>query len=124
MNLHGIIRGVITTVNPDTLAIVRMSAGAAISADGTQIPAYANDIPARIQVQALSAGEIRQTDNLNLQGLMRGIYLYGDWEGLVRKQGKGGDLIIFGGQVWLIVQVLETWPGWCKVAVSLQMDAS
>jgi len=40
----------------------------------------------------------------------------------VRPLAKGGDLLDFGGQTWLVTAVLETWPDWCKVGVTLQLD--
>ncbi len=62
------------------------------------------------QVQALTFRDLTQVSGLNLNGTRRGIYLSGDVEGLVRSQGKGGDLITFpDGSEWLVALVLEAW---------------
>jgi hypothetical protein len=120
MDLHGIVSGAIGAVNPFITATVQKSAGYTTSADGTQVPAYTSST-AQIQVQALSARDIQHLDQMNITGVMRKIYLEGDWQSLVRPAGKGGDLILFNNQTWLVTQVMETWPDWSLVAVTLQM---
>lgn len=120
MNLHGIVSPAVSAINPPITATLRMSAGYTTAGDGTRTPAYAPDQTAQVQVQALGNAELRQLDSLNIQGVMRAVYLNGNWQGVDRPDGKGGDLILFGGQTWLVMQVMETWPDWCKVAVCLQ----
>ncbi|WP_048996424.1 hypothetical protein [Burkholderia multivorans] len=123
MNLHGIVSGAISTVNPPILATFKSSNGTyTTNPDGTRIPAYDITENVPIQVQALTAAEIRHMDNLNLQGVLRAVYLNGQANGIVRKYGKGGDLLIFNGQTWLATTVLESWPDWTKIAVTLQLD--
>jgi hypothetical protein len=76
---------------------------------------------APMQVQALTGRDLQQIDGLNLQGTRRAIYIEGDIEGIVRPTQQGGDLITTpDGSIWLVAMVLETWPNWCKVAVTLQ----
>lgn len=76
------------------------------------------------QIQALSFRDIAQMDGLNIEGTRRAIYFYGRIEGLVRPEGRGGDLVYFpDGTVWLVAIVLEQWPDWCKVAATLQNNA-
>ena len=62
---------------------------------------------------------------LDIQGVLRAAYIQGNVEGINRVRGKGGDLLTFNGETWLVVVVLETWdtPGWCKVAINLQTAA-
>jgi hypothetical protein len=120
MNLHGIVSGAIGAVNPFITATLQMSDGYTTAADGTPTPAYTTST-AQIQVQALSASDIRHLDQMNITGVMRKVWLYGDWQSVVRPLGKGGDLLTFNGQTWLVTQVLETWPDWSSVAVTLQM---
>ena len=74
----------------------------------------------RIQVQALTSPELRQLDSLNIQGVMKAVYLSGRWHGAVRVGQQGGDLLKFHGQTWLAVQVIENWSTWSKLAVVLQ----
>lgn len=127
MNLHAAVRGAVTTVNPDIQATWQQSTGYSTDGGGKRTPGYANStIP--IQVQALTAQDLTHLDYLNIQGVMRAVYAYGNIQGVVRPNLKGGDLLTFaqpGGvpQIWLVVAVLETWPDWCKVAVCLQNDA-
>lgn len=124
LNLHKIVTGAISAVNPPVLGNVAVSAGYSIAADGTQIPAYTFATAYPMQVQPLSGKDLRQLDSLNIQGVDRAVYLNGNIQGAVRPLGKGGDLLQFDDQVWLVTVVLETWrTGWCKVGVTLQNTA-
>lgn len=125
MNLHGIAGPIIATVNPKTVATLRVNSGIYTTApDGSRAPVYLPDAPVMAQVQPLTFRDIQQTDGLNLQGTRVGIYLDGELDGLVRSQGKGGDLVIIPTGVhtgtYLVAMVLEQWPDWVKVAATLQ----
>ena len=80
------------------------------------------------QVQALSTSDLQQVDGLNMTGVMRTVYLYGNAAGVVRVDQIGGDILRFpevpNGTVrnWLITKVVETWAEWSKVIVTLQQD--
>jgi hypothetical protein len=80
------------------------------------------------QVQALSATDLKHIDGLNITGVMRSIYMYGNAAGVVRADQIGGDILVFpevpGGcnKNWLINQVIETWSDWCHVIVTLQVE--
>ena len=125
MNLHAIVSGAIGTVNPHVAATRRRAKGYTTDADGTQVPAY-DDAAVVLQVQALSFSDLRQMDSLNIQGTRRAIYANGAILSVVRVAQVGGDLIIFPpgllpeGDVWLAAHVLEQWPDWCKIAITLQ----
>lgn len=127
MNLHAIVSGAIGAVNPHIPAVLKVSAGYTEDAEGKQVPSYAADARITAQVQPLTGGNLRQLENLNLQGNFVGIYCDGEIEGLVRAKETGGDLIIINSGVnagtWLVALVLEQWPDWVKVAATLQ-DAS
>lgn len=76
------------------------------------------------QVQPLTYRDIEHLSGLNIQGYQRGIYINGTLDGLVRIDEKGGDLIQTpDGRWWLVTLVLEQWPDWVKVAVTLQDQA-
>lgn len=134
MNLHGIVRGVIPSVNPDTDIVWKQSIAPAVTGAFKQVPQYATDQPVKGNVQALTGKDLRHASLQNIQGVVRGVYLFGNVQGVVRPDAKGGDLLVFpqmrGGtpQTWLVVAVLETWGvdggGWCKVAVNLQQRAT
>lgn len=130
MNLHGLVRGVITTVNPDVQVKYWKSTGHTIGANFKQSPSYANSLTIPAQIQALTGKDLRHEALQNIEGVVRAVYLYGNVQGVVRADQKGGDMFGFaqvpGGavQYWKTVCVLETWPDWCKVAVNLQIDAT
>lgn len=98
------------------------------STDYKQVPDYFPAILLQGQIQALQYRDLMQIEGLSLQGTRRAIYLQGDVEGLVRPDGRGGDLITTpDGNVWLTAMVLENWnppdgsnSGWVKICVTLQ----
>ena len=120
MNLHGIVSGIISTVNPMITATLEQSTGYTTSDDGTQVPSYAAPVRASVQVQALSSDELRLVEGLNQQGNKQAVYLNGNWQGLVRPDRRGGDLLKINGDTYLVLTVLENWPDWTKLAVVLQ----
>lgn len=121
MNLNRIVGDTISAVNPCVQLQLQRSTGYITAADGTQQPAYAAPLVVWGQVQALSFRDIQQLQGLTLQGTRKAVYLNGRWDGLVRSERKGGDLIIFPDRsVWLIAFVLENWHDWTKVAATLQ----
>lgn len=128
MNLHGIVRGAITTVNPDISATLLRSDGYATALGGKQVPKFLS-FSGKIQVQGVSAKDLEHIDFLNIQGVLRLVYLYGNWAGVVRADQKGGDIMKFAQipgtavQDWRVVNIKETWPDWCSVIVQLQTTA-
>ena len=73
------------------------------------------------------AGEdLRHTDSLNIQGVLRTVYLRGNWAGVVRANQTGGDIMKFPQQRgaansdWRVVTIKEQWPDWVAVIVVLQ----
>lgn len=133
MNLHGIVRSAINSVNPDKVAFYRASTGPTSNADFSQTPSYAPGVWLRIQIQPLGRDELKLAERLNLQGVLRTVYMYGNTQGIVRVLAQGGDLLQFAPfqgqamQVWKVVYVDGPWNvengGWCKVIVNLQTDA-
>lgn len=130
MNLHGIVRGAITSVNPDIVVPYYKSTGYGQDATFAQVPQYAAPVNVPIQVQALTARELQHKELVNIEGLKRGVYMYGNTQGIVRADKKGGDLLYFPqvpqgtSYIWKVVVVFETWPDWSKVGVVLQLDVS
>ena len=125
MNLHNLVRGAITSVNPDIPATLLRSNGYTTDATGKQIPAYLT-FTGQIQVQGAAGEDLRHTDSLNIQGVLRTVYLRGNWAGVVRADQKGGDIMKFAQthgaavQDWRVVVSKEVWPDWCSVIVCLQ----
>lgn len=120
-NLNALVAPLVAAVNPSQTLTVKVSTGYATNADGSRVPSYASPVTVQGQVQALSWGDLRQLDGLNIQGVKHAIYLNGDIEGLVRSENQGGDLITdTSGNVYLVTTVLENWGVWTKVAATLQ----
>jgi hypothetical protein len=124
MNLHRMVSGIIGTVNPHVPVKLQISSGFTTAPSGKQVPVYEPGITVMAQVQQLTTREIQHLDSLNIQNNGSGIYLNGFVNGVVRVTRKGGDLITMSdGTVYLVTSVLEQWPDWCKVAVTLQNGA-
>jgi len=106
---------------------IQASAGYTTDPDGSRVPAYADPVSIQAQVQALQYNDIQQIDGLNIQGERRAIYLNGDWNGVVRADQKGGDIITLpDGSVWIVAFVFENWSGtdgWVKVCATRQNNA-
>jgi hypothetical protein len=129
LNLHGIVRGAITSVNSDIPITYLQSTGNTVSDTGKSTPAYAAPVTIMGQVQPVTGSQIRKYSFLQAQGTYKSVHLYGDIEAIVRSMNRGGDLLKFanpstGGAVatWLVTKVDETWPDWCRVIVTLQLD--
>lgn len=133
LNLHNIVRGAIQSVNPDITAAYLASIGYIQSTeDGRQVPIYATPVAVQIQVQPPSSKDLQHVNFLNLQGIIRTVYIYGWPQGVNRVNVQGGDLLMFpqtpGAPVdnWLVEYVPETWApdslGWTKLIVTLQTD--
>lgn len=129
MNLHNIVRGAISSVNPDILGTVRRNAGTySTSAAGKQTPNYLPDVSNVImQIQPLSSRDLKTLDALNITDIDLAVYVNGEVSGVDREQGKGGDLLLFNGNWWLVTAVLEAWAGpvragWTKAGVTKQRD--
>lgn len=87
--------------------------------------AMATTLILNAQIQPMTWRDIQQMEGITLQGTRWKIYLYGQVDGLVRQESKGGDLIILPppsphAGTWLVVQVLEQWPDWVCAAITLQ----
>lgn len=124
MNLHAVVSSAIQAVNPFAVASLKISEGTyTTTADYKRVPNYTQVDGVPVQVQPLTAKDLRYLDGLNLQGTERAVYLNGSLLGVQRLNQRGGDLLAFDGQVWLTTAVIETWrTGWCKVGVTLQLD--
>lgn len=126
MNMHAVVAGTIAAVNPLQPITVQLATGGyAINPDGTRVPVYQQPIMTAAQVQQLTTRDLRQLAELNIQGSQKKIYVSGNINGVVRFSQLGGDLVTLeDGTVWLTTLVLESWPDWCAVSVTLQIDSA
>lgn len=122
MNLHGIVAGKIARINPLQSVTAQLAAGGyTTNPDGSRTPIYQQPVMVSGQVQELTTRDLRQLEGLNIQGSQRAIYLTGEVDAVSRFARKGGDLLTLkDGSVWLTTMVLEQWPDWVKVSVTLQ----
>lgn len=124
MNLHGIVSAAIGAVNPFIPVTIRQSLGATENAAGRTTPSYGPALPAMGQKQPVTGRDIERFQQQNIQGVTCKMYLNGNYEGLFRVLGKGGDLIEFESQTYLVVCVMERWPDWCCLALTMQLNQS
>nr|WP_321986145.1 hypothetical protein [uncultured Lichenicoccus sp.] len=124
MNLHKLVRSGVGTVNPYTLVTIQRSTGNTIAPDGSQVPSYAAPVTVRAHRQPMATTDLMQVQGLNLTGIKCKLYLDGNWDGVIRADQRGGDLVTMpDGSIWLVVMVLENWSeqdGWTSVALTLQ----
>ena len=119
MNLHNMAVGAISQVNPRVQATLRRSNGYTTAIDGERTPLF-TDTVGSIQVQGIANEQLYYLDAQGFQGVLRKVYLYGNWNGIIKADRDGGDMLIFGGHSWLVVKVEETWADWCGVIVCQQ----
>lgn len=130
INLRGIANAAIQSINPNQQITIGLPNGYAIDPDTLiQIPAYTTMV-APGNVQTLSSDDLKQVDSLNIEGTLRCIYLYGNFNGILRPDNQPNVTMTFvtneSGETrareWNVFKVLEVWSTWCKVAVVLQAD--
>jgi hypothetical protein len=129
MQLHRLVRGAINAVNKDQqigwLASTRHTTN---TTTGVSTPEYAALQNPWAQIQPVRTDQLTHLEQLNIQGVLRSVYLKGAVASAVREDGTGGDLLQFpellGGtmRTWLVMLVDEQWPDWCHVIVRLQND--
>lgn len=127
MNLRGIVNKYTQKTNPNISINWMQSTGYVTDDTGRRTPTFIT-LTVEAQIQALSATELAHIDGLNISGVKRSVYMYGNVAGIVRTDKLGGDILVFpeipnsSNKNWLVTQVLETWPDWCHVIVTLQVD--
>ena len=119
MNLNNIAAAYVGSVNPQVSISVQTSTGYTVNPDGTQVPTYSTSSTTG-QMQPLGPQDLKKLDGLNIQNVTAKVYLNGDYEGVFRVLGKGGDLLTINGQTYLVTAVLERWPQWTCVGVTMQ----
>lgn len=134
LNLHAKVRGAIKAINPDTAGWWYQSKGSVPSpvGDGRYEPAYLPAVSARFQVQPPSARDLRFAEYLQMQGVIRTVFMFANPQGLVRVNQLGGDLLLFPqwagapNDTWKVEQPEESWSvsqrGWTKLVAVLQTD--
>jgi len=122
MNLRNITSGALSSIVPQISVTVLVSSGYTVAADFSQVPAYAAPLNTFGRIQPLTAQDLKKLDGLNIQSVVQKLYINGNFEGVFRVLGKGGDLVQFGGRTYLVAAVLERWADWCSLALTMQVD--
>jgi len=122
MDLRGMANSSTSVVNSNILVTIHQSIGFTIGSGGKQIPSYSNGISGYAQIQAMDSEDLKQLDGINVQGVVRQIYLRGLLAGVIRPNQIGGDIIMISNKKWLVTKVLETWPEWTRAVIVLQSD--
>lgn len=121
MNLHTLVSNCTAAVNPPVTATLKRSTGYTAGPGARRVPTYQIST-GKVVVQSLNNPELKHLNGLGITGILSKVYLTGEWANGDRKVGDGGDLLIIDGDTWLMVNVMENWPGWCAVAVAKQVD--
>lgn len=134
INLRSMANRLTSGVNPNVTATLLVSTGYATDAAGLQVPTYAAPEAVTVQVQALTQKELQHLDKLNITNGQAGVFVDRQLNSADRSTGSGGDVFQFPdspsipadlrGSEWLVVAVLEGWPGsgWCRAAITRQMS--
>lgn len=129
MQLRQSIRGAINSVNKDQQIGWLASTGATLNATtAISTPTYAALQTPWAQIQPVPTDQLAHMENLNIQGVLRSVYLKNAVASAVRADGTGGDLLQFpelpGGanRTWLVMLVPEQYVDYCHAIVRLQND--
>lgn len=120
MNLRGIANSVITSINPNIQATLRVNEGYTVDAAGNQIPKF-SETEITVQPQSLSTQDLEHLNLISQQGQFIYVYANGRISALRRPMNDGNDQIVFTpyGEdepvTWKVKQVIESFPDWVKV---------
>ncbi len=95
MKLRRLIRGSINAINRDKLIVWLSSQGPIIDAVGVATPTYAPPANVWAQIQPVASDELAHMEQLNIQGVLRRVYMKNAVASAVRADGTGGDLLQF-----------------------------
>lgn len=128
INVRALANPVTQNANPNITVIWQQSNGYTQTASFQTVPAYLPNQTIQGQVQGVSGEDQKHIDYLNLTGVFRSVHLFGNAQSNVRKDMKGGDLLLFPqflgstNDTWLVVHVKASWDtgNWSEVIVQLQ----
>lgn len=120
MNLSGLANSVISGVNPNQKAVLKINTGSTVDDSGKVNPCFTEQ-PITIQPQSLSTADLDHLNLINQQGQFMYAYITGQISAIRRSQGKGAEHVMFtaygedGASDWVVKQVVESYATWCKV---------
>ena len=95
MHLRRLVRGSINAVNKDKPIVWRASQGSILGGGGILTPTYAKALGVFAQIQPIPTDQLAHLEQLNIQGVLRHVYLRNAIASAVRADGTGGDLLYF-----------------------------
>jgi hypothetical protein len=131
--LRRLVRGAVNAINHDQqIGWLKSTGSTRDPVTGIVTPTYAALQLPWAQIQPVPTDKLAHLDQLNIQGVMRSVYLKDAVATAVRADGTGGDLLQFaelpGGQLrtWLVELVDEVWGNseWCHAICTLQNDVN
>ena len=120
-----------TGVLPNTVIVGYLSGSGSLGTYRVSVPqtvgpiSFTAELVVPGQIQPVGWRDIQMMEGLNLQGSRNKIWFYGRFDGLIRVDNKGGDLVIDPkGNIYLVAMVAEQWGinEWCSVFVTLQNE--
>lgn len=137
VNLHGIVRGPINMLHPDTSVVLYRSTGQVVVTGGQVKSIYAPGEPIKAQMQSEGASVLYHSDRVGMEEVSRKFYLFSDADmqsrvaGIVRPLTRNGDMFQvspdetwYAGTWWLVQGIIEdfTRSGWANVRATLQVN--
>lgn len=125
INLRVMANSVTSVINPNIPAVLKRSIGYVTDDAGVRVNTFMEQNIV-IQSQSMTSKELQLVESLGLQGYTRAVHLNGNIEGLRRHVEQGADILTFKQHDdaepmdWLVVQVMESWPNWCRVLLCRQ----
>lgn len=95
MHLRRLVRGSINAVNRDKPIVWLASQGTILGPGGVATPTYAPAVSVWAQIQPIPTDQLAHLEQLNIQGVLRQVYLRNAVASAVRADGTGGDLLQF-----------------------------
>lgn len=134
LNLHAAVRNVIPAVNADIAGWWYVNKGSEPSTipGARSVASFEPAVPVQLQVQPPSTRDLRFAEFMQLQGVIRTVWMFSDPQGIVRVNQTGNDLLLFPqwaaapNDTWMVEQPAEGWNvdsgGWTKLIAVLQTD--
>lgn len=131
INLHGIVRGAISSLHPDIAATLYQSTGqAGVSPGGSPLPVYAPGVGITAQKQSASPATLLHRDRVSETEQTYTFSLFSSPDpakkvtGIYRPLSRGGDIFqLADGSWWLVDELLEDFSlsGWVSILATLQV---
>ena len=129
VNLHDVVRGLITSIHPDENCILYQANGQ-INNRGVITAIYLEPQEIKANIQPLDAQALKHLERVNDTKASEQIFVYSNLDmpvnGIQRMPIlRSGDFIKRqDGTYWLITNVLEdwSWDGWCNAGITQQIE--